>query len=105
MTWAEYIYWAIVGFILFGVFLLFYTHTWITKWSFREGYTLDEKLPLPLWAVAVGIFVSLFPIVNLMMFILELVWYFIYINMEDCIFRGPKWMSAIGKFFNKNLNK
>ena len=105
MTWAEYIYWAIVGFILFGVSLFFYTHTWTTKWSFREGYTLDEKLPLPLWAVAVCIFVSLFPVVNLSMFLIGLVVFIIYVNTNDCIFEGPKWMSAIGKFFNKNLNK
>lgn len=105
MTWVEYIYWAIAGFILFSVFLFIYTHTWTTKWSMREGYTLDEKLPLPLWAVIVGIFGSLLPMVNLFMFITGLGWFIICVNMNDCTFKGPKWMSAIGRFFNKNLNK
>lgn len=105
MTWAEYIYWAIVGLILFGISLFIYTHTWTTKWSFKEGYTLDEKLPLPLWAVIICIFVSLFPMLNLAVFIVGLGMFIIHTNIDDCKFRGPKWVSEIGKFFNKNLNK
>lgn len=105
MTWEEYIYWAIVGFILFSVSLFIYTHTWTTKWVFREGYVPEEKLPLPIWAVEVGIFISLFPVLNLIMFILGLGVFIVNMDEKEWAFEGPEWLSSIGRFFNKNLNK
>lgn len=92
MDCIEYIIWAIAGIFMLAIALFVHLHTYIV---FKE-----KRVPLYTWMVLLAIAIALFPILNLIAFIVGIAMYLISLD-EDIIFKSDD--SVICKCLTANL--
>lgn len=92
MDCIEYIIWAIAGIFMLAITLFVHLHTYL---KFEE-----KRVPLYTWMVLLAIAIALFPILNLIAFIVGIVMYLISLD-EDIIFKSDD--SVICKCLTANL--
>lgn len=92
MDCIEYIIWAIAGIFMLAITLFVHLHTYI---MFKE-----KRVPLYTWMVLLAITIALFPILNLIAFIVGIAMYLVSLD-EDIIFKSDD--SVICKCLTANL--
>lgn len=90
--------WFIIGIIIFLITLYVHKHT------YRISYcNKTVNIPTPMWFIIVTSFVSIIPVVNIIVFIFGLVIYIVaYIN-EDIQFKATGVMRKLIDFLNKEV--
>lgn len=92
MDCIEYIIWAIAGIFMLAITLFVHLHTY--------KIFSERRVPLYTWMAILAIIIALTPIVNIILFIVGIIGYFVSIN-EDIVFKADN--SVIWKCLTTNL--
>jgi len=97
----SYFVWLIVGIILLAVTIFVHKHSYERKHFGERG----NKLPLPVWLLAILVIVSLIPVVNLMAFILGVLAYIASYNVYGGVlfYCELRWWKSLVGFLTREV--
>lgn len=97
--------WLIVGVIMLTITIWVHRHTYGAIYKHGEYVAdLDDPAPFPMWLLLSVVVVSFIPIVNVILFLIGMMGWFINCAENDVRLGNlPKWFKSVQEFLTKQV--